>query len=150
MNRVIRTGILEDFQRYVRVKLQSCNEFCGIYIFAKICDLESWMEYYIHSGYDIGIFINTPIPCSIIENIDGPVWDRVDFEIKVIENLLTNTSNRSAINIAEKICAYLHLMNIDLEHWHGKISLKKNDNWEQNSSCERTEVSLRFVGTVSL
>ena len=147
---VIRHGILEDFQRHIRLRMQTCNEFCGIYIATNIGDFESWMEYFIRSGNDIGIYIATPSPVSIIEGVAGPVWDRVEFEVKVIENTLTNTSNRSAVNIAEKICGYLHLQAIGLEHWHGKIALKRSDNWEQKFEYGHSEVTLRFEGMLSL
>lgn len=141
---VVISGVLDRLQDQVREKLLLSNEFRGIYISPKKGNIHSWMNYFIHTGYDIGIFIFPPIPRVLVSSVPGPVWKQVDLQIQVVENILTNSCNCSCALVAEKIAAYLHLSPVDISPYLGDLHLHDRDAWTYTSDANQSVVNLCF------
>ena len=146
----IKEGILETFQDYIREQLMSYSEFRSIFISPKKGNLESWIETSVAEKISLGIFVLPPIPQEVVPNVPGPVWSKLSIDIKVIENYLFNHSHRSAVYVAEKLSQILHGLDLNLEYWQGKLSLKERGAWDFLQKLGETDITLHFESFLSM
>ncbi|MDR2812393.1 MAG: hypothetical protein LBB05_01195 [Puniceicoccales bacterium] len=141
-----REGILEYFQDHVYAILRSKNDFQGLRIARyKRSNFETFCEQLTLEGIGEGLFITPPLPRKLIENVPGPVYEQIDFSIRIIENVMTNRSGSSSIAIAEKIAAFFHLHEINLGGKLWIIACKSKDPWSFDGDAYKNVIGIHFT-----
>ncbi|MDR0351772.1 MAG: hypothetical protein LBH49_04010 [Puniceicoccales bacterium] len=146
-----KDGILEKIQDYLVSLIEKNTEFRGIPIFThKQSNIESIIANAVREGIGVAILVIPPVPIKIDKNAPGPVFEIIDIQLKVIENIYTNNSGKSSINIAEKITSLLHLAKAEVEHWHGYITCSDTSPWVSEMGDQTNLITLNFTAMCSL
>ncbi|MDR1434893.1 MAG: hypothetical protein LBI77_00610 [Puniceicoccales bacterium] len=141
-----REGILEHFQDHIYAILRSKNDFLTLHIAShKRSNFDAFCGQLIGESFGEGLFIGSPLPRKLIENVPGPVYEQVDFSVQIIENIVTNQSGRSALLIAEKVAALLHLLQMNFAGRLWTISCRTKDPWAFEGDDYRNIIALYFT-----
>ncbi|MDR0740147.1 MAG: hypothetical protein LBF34_00355 [Puniceicoccales bacterium] len=146
-------GILEHFQDHIYMILRSRNDFQGLRIASrKRSNLETFCEQLVLEGIGEGLFVSPPLPRKLIENVLGPIYERIDFSVQVIENIITNQTGRSAILIAEKVASLLHLHAINFGENVWTITCRTQDPWTFEGDTCKNVITIHFttMGSVQM
>jgi hypothetical protein len=139
-------GILEYFQDQICAILRSKNDFQTLYIASRRRNnFDAFCEQLAMEGVGEGLFVTPPLPRKLIENVPGPVYEQIDFSVQIIENIITNRSGRTAISIAEKVAALLHLHEIVLGGKLWTITCRTKDPWSFEGDNYKNIINIYFT-----
>ncbi|MDR3143897.1 MAG: hypothetical protein LBT64_00130 [Puniceicoccales bacterium] len=103
-------GILEKLQNAIENRLLSLNELRNVPILThKQSDLSSVIESGARSGIGTMIFLMPPVPGYVQQHIAGPVFDSATIEVKIVENIAANATERTLLFLAEAVMRHLHM-----------------------------------------
>ncbi|MDR2807188.1 MAG: hypothetical protein LBB11_03465 [Puniceicoccales bacterium] len=143
-------GLLERFQEQVYAILRSKNDFQMLSIGTeKRSDFGSFCERLVRESIGQGLWITPPLPNKLIENVPGPVYEQVDFSIRVIENILTNATGCSAIDIAEGVTTLLHLKETYCCGRLWVMRCRTKEPWLYEDDDYKNIITLHFMTTCS-
>lgn len=138
-------GLLEQLQDHVYDVLRTKNEFKPLYIVKqKRSSLEFFCEQLQEQGIGEGILITPPLPKKIVEQVPGPVYEQIDFSIKVIENIVTNESGVSSIFVAEMVTHLLHLYTCECGGQRWEITCQAKSPWEFQEDLYKNVITVFF------
>jgi hypothetical protein len=141
-----RIGILEHFRDRIHTILRSQNDFQGLrFAGCNRSNVESFCEQLVLEGVGEGLLVTPPLPRKLIENVPGPVYEQIDFSIRVIENMMTNQTGRSAILIAEKIATLFHLRPMDFDGNLWTIACRSKDPWTFEGDIYKNVIGVHFT-----
>ncbi|MDR2735757.1 MAG: hypothetical protein LBB20_02890 [Puniceicoccales bacterium] len=144
-------GILEKIQDYLVTLIEKNVELRGVPIFThRQSNVESIITNAVREGISVAILVMPPVPIRIDKNVPGPVFETISIQLKIIDNIYTNSSGKSSIAVAEKITALLHLVKIDVEHWQGYITCSETKPWVSEVENQTNLIILTFTAMCSL
>jgi hypothetical protein len=139
-------GVLEQLQDRIYTVLRTKHDFQLMPIVtAKRSNFEKFCERLVGEGMGEGLFISPPLACKLVENVPGPVYEQVDFSVRIIENILTNRSGKSVILTAEKVTALLHLYAMKFGDKSWTISCRTKDPWSFEGDTCRNILTVHFT-----
>ncbi|MDR1458581.1 MAG: hypothetical protein LBI37_03625 [Puniceicoccales bacterium] len=144
-------GILEKIQGYVVTLIEKSIELPGIPIFThRQSNIENIIANAVHKGIGVAVLVTPPMPIKIDKNVPGPVFEAINIQIKIIENIYTNNSGKSSIGMAEKITSLIHLAKADVEYWQGYITCSDTKPWISEMENQTNLITLNFTAMCSL
>jgi hypothetical protein len=148
---MIGDGLLEKFQTNLEKYLRGLNEFRGVHILAhRQSDIGSVLRSTSDGALGVAIIILPPHPVSIVPNAPGPVFKKIACKVRIVENLATNKTGRSAISVAEKVMQYLHLWRPQVADWNDELVLSGDNPWQAALENDANVITLQFVTHCSL
>ena len=120
---------LQQLQNLIKERLDNLG--AQIPVFSRNqSEVESSIDEVIQSGDGLCVVIMHPLPTKVQPHIRGPLFESVSVKVRVIENVYSNTSGSTLLEVAEQISERLHLWEIPLEANVTALSLLPYHPWK--------------------
>jgi hypothetical protein len=136
-------SVLEHLQAAVVRELRERLCLAGAVVVARrAADLDSQLDAAVQSALGLSLLVLDPRPRKISPTAPGPVFVDIALTVRVIENLLVNSTGPSLLAAAERASQVLHLWPLPAPCADGVLRLADTDPWTQPGNPQRGAVAL--------
>ena len=137
------SSVLIQLQNAVVQQLQRRLCLSGAAVLARrAADLDSQIEAALQSALGLTILVLDPTPRRVESAVAGPIFSEIALTVRVIENLLANTSGAGLLVAAEHASQALHLWNWPAPGGEGVLRLAETNPWTAPAGPTRGAVAL--------
>lgn len=136
-------SFLEEIQKQVEQHLNTQKVFKDIPVLShQESNFESCLNELIQTGVGLCILVMNPLPLRIIPITTNIAFEHIQLRVQVIESACTNTSQISALSIAEFITHSLHNFQPSISGWKGWLTIDESQPWKE---IKDTQKSGRYI-----
>src|SRR5262245_38958514 len=137
------SSVLQNLQAAVVQRLTQKLELPGAAVAARrAADLESQVDAAVKGALGLSLLVLDPAPSRVASSLPGPVFLEVAVTVRVIENLLINTSGSGLLAAAERASKLLHLWPLPSFCGDGVLQLAEAEPWAAPGPAQRGAVAL--------